>query len=508
MLLPENKAEVQEHKSMEVTFVLKKIISLLSAAAMLMPLVQLSASASDEPLMEMHTIVVAGKNRAEAGEVVDFYVKADTNFDEPICGLSFNLDIPEGLEYVEGSFTVTESTLAQFGLNEYDFKEDGDLPYYFYAAATEKTSRSKSSGEGLIAQFKCKVDDDAKGVYGVNTQNNNCVYLSGERAERSTQKNEAGYIRVGVPDDEPIAPERPGPSEDGIYRAYIGYADADWSVQNWDSNTAIKEGENSITFKLPHENDGDPCEAEGVSVLVIDLLDCLYTVGYVRVTSIAVDGEEIDFYGSKIIYGADDHSTADNYRIEIFSYYGDTVNDPPIDRKDIRFKDELTVNFIVSSDRLAEDDRLVYGNIISGTNEDGPVPLDGCKVNIFNDNGSMLVPTVTGNNFDIKMPRGHYSVTVSKPGYVSKTLDNIDIGKTIPESLKCIELNVYGDVNGDTAVDVEDAVSVIMHTTGSKALPDEYKEQVADCDFNNEVDIVDVVTIINQINGVSVITKK
>lgn len=475
---------------------------------MLLPLIQLSADAISEDEKVFHAFVVAEKDKAEDGEELDFYIRANVNYDEPVYGLSFNLDIPEGMQFVEGSFTVNETAVKALGLTEYEFEENGSLPYYFYAAATEKSERSEMPGEGEIARFKCRVNDDAKGVFSVNTVNNTCVYLSNGRAERCEWKSNAAVVRVNVPDSEPLPPDRPKDPEEGIYHAYMGFADADWDVQCWDRKTVIKEGENTLTFKLPHDGSGSPARAEGVSMLVIDLLDCLYTVGYVSVTDIIVDGEELSFFSNRIIYGADDHSMEDNYRIEIFSYYGDTFDNSPIKQKDISFSDELTIKFVVCSDRIAEDDREVCGDIISGHDDEGAVPLEGCKVSVFNDNGSMLIPKVTGSRYNVSMPRGHYSLSFSRQDYVTRKFDDIDIGKTIPECLHCIELNTYGDVNGDTLVDVEDAVSVIMHTTGSQALPDRYKENVADCDFNGEVDIIDVVTIINQINGVSVIKKK
>ncbi|MBR1739236.1 MAG: hypothetical protein IJ737_02995 [Ruminococcus sp.] len=66
----------------------------------------------------------------------------------------------------------------------------------------------------------------------------------------------------------------------------------------------------------------------------------------VHVTSIKCDGEEIPFDESKIIYGniEDDNNC---YRIEIYNEYGNTKDDPGIDRTQIMFAKSLEVTFTI-----------------------------------------------------------------------------------------------------------------------------------------------------------------
>lgn len=61
-----------------------------------------------------------------------------------------------------------------------------------------------------------------------------------------------------------------------------------------------------------------------------------------------------------------------------------------------------------------------------------------------------------------------------------------------------------GDVNGDGSIDVEDAVMVIGHVNGAKALTAE-EESRADIDKNSDIDIEDAVAIIAHVNGVKAI---
>lgn len=61
-----------------------------------------------------------------------------------------------------------------------------------------------------------------------------------------------------------------------------------------------------------------------------------------------------------------------------------------------------------------------------------------------------------------------------------------------------------GDINGDFAVDIEDAVMVIDHINGVNALNDE-QEIYADTDKSTKIDIEDAVRIIDHVNGVRVL---
>lgn len=61
-----------------------------------------------------------------------------------------------------------------------------------------------------------------------------------------------------------------------------------------------------------------------------------------------------------------------------------------------------------------------------------------------------------------------------------------------------------GDVNADSKIDVEDAVMVINHVNGVKALDYDESER-ADIDGNEKIDIEDAVAIISHVNGIRVI---
>jgi hypothetical protein len=66
----------------------------------------------------------------------------------------------------------------------------------------------------------------------------------------------------------------------------------------------------------------------------------------VTVTSIKVDGEEVDFDASKILCGNIEDNN-NRYRIEIYNAYGKTANDPTIDPMTFAFTDSLEVTFTI-----------------------------------------------------------------------------------------------------------------------------------------------------------------
>lgn len=124
------------------------------------------------------------------------------------------------------------------------------------------------------------------------------------------------------------------------------------------------------------------------------------------------------------------------------------------------------------------------------------------KVNIYLDNKLKYT-------FDAKYGAApeEYTVNVNKyknmyiyidgPSYVSDrfALANITLDPPFDEPDALL-----GDVNDDGVIDIEDAVSVIGHVNGQKALTDDEASR-ADVDGNGVVDIEDAVAIISHVNG-------
>lgn len=136
-------------------------------------------------------------------------------------------------------------------------------------------------------------------------------------------------------------------------KATIGFADGDWSCQDWATSIDVYQGENELTFKAPLGEDGTPMTSEGATVFVIDLADCFAEIPDLKceVTSVIVDGKEFPIDLSKVLYG-NIEDDKDNYRIELYNAYGETaVNEKydasvsPFNPDDLTFSDSVTIKF-------------------------------------------------------------------------------------------------------------------------------------------------------------------
>jgi hypothetical protein len=141
----------------------------------------------------------------------------------------------------------------------------------------------------------------------------------------------------------------------GIY-----YADGDWYPSDWSSTFDVHNGDNSFTIYMKDltEQDGSPSKSsDGLVILTIDLLDCFKEQPdlQVELTGITLDGVDFAFDASKILYGNIEDNT-DNYRMEIYNIYGETVNDPGVDLSTFNFTEEMTINFKVSGLKAVEAD--------------------------------------------------------------------------------------------------------------------------------------------------------
>ena len=168
------------------------------------------------------------------------------------------------------------------------------------------------------------------------------------------------------------------------YTATIGFADAQWYAQDWESNIEITgDGTYSISTNIPagvDEETGDPIPvtATGATVFVVDIAELgtdlgleatddqpydmtKCTVSDVKVTA---GDTEIAVDNSKILWG--DPEGKGNLRIEIYNAYGSTTVDEkydasvsPINPDDIVDADKITVTFTlsgISGDASTEDE--------------------------------------------------------------------------------------------------------------------------------------------------------
>ncbi len=125
------------------------------------------------------------------------------------------------------------------------------------------------------------------------------------------------------------------------YTAKLGFADTAWTFQDWEANTTVTgDGQYTIESTLV-------AGAADFGVFVIDIEGMF--AGSPEATAvldkIEVDGAELSFDASKIVYG--DVEEKGNYRIEIFNTYGTTKDNPGVNQA-TPITTDLKVTFTVS----------------------------------------------------------------------------------------------------------------------------------------------------------------
>lgn len=125
------------------------------------------------------------------------------------------------------------------------------------------------------------------------------------------------------------------------YTAKIGFADTAWAAQDWESSVSVTgDGTYTVTSELA-------AGAVDFGVFVVDIEGMF--AGSPDATAVldkvTVDGSDISFDASKIIYG--DIEEKGNFRIEIYNQYGDTLNNAPVNNN-TAVASKLEVTFTVS----------------------------------------------------------------------------------------------------------------------------------------------------------------
>lgn len=125
------------------------------------------------------------------------------------------------------------------------------------------------------------------------------------------------------------------------YKATLGFADTAWTFQDWEASTTVT-GDGTYTIESTLV-----AGAADFGVFVIDLAGMYADNPSATATldKIEIDGAELSFDASKIVYG--DVEEKGNYRIEIFNQYGTTKDNPPVNQA-TPISSSLKLTFTVS----------------------------------------------------------------------------------------------------------------------------------------------------------------
>ena len=125
------------------------------------------------------------------------------------------------------------------------------------------------------------------------------------------------------------------------YSARLGFADADWTALDWETCTTVT-GDGTYTIKSDLVAGADDF---GVMIIEIEDMYAKAPKATAVLDKIEIDGEELEFDPSKIVYG--NVGRDGNYVIEIFSAYGSTVADPGVEQA-TAINSSLRLTFTVS----------------------------------------------------------------------------------------------------------------------------------------------------------------
>lgn len=135
-------------------------------------------------------------------------------------------------------------------------------------------------------------------------------------------------------------------AEEVSYNATLGFANSDWSIQEWGTNvntTVTGPGTYTLTFT-------PSAPVSDALVFVIDIVgagaaftEAGYTVTNVTLTA---DGVTVPVNMPKLVTG--DLENNGNFRIEIHNEYGSTKEDPAINYSTLAFSESLVISFTIT----------------------------------------------------------------------------------------------------------------------------------------------------------------
>ena len=249
-------------------------------------------------------------------------------------------------------------------------------------------------------------------------------------------------------------------------------------------NIKLEEGDNNIVIKVTAEN-GDVTNYN----LVINKKEKTEDIDISdgdTLTNIIIDN--VDFTFNKDVFEYNVQTIFDNGKISIKYYIDNDVNYKDIDLivgKNIVTIGEYTINIVrsdisintaLNKSGIKYNDKYLYGiNLNTGTNS----LYNNLKE--ISDSLSITIKDKDNNNSSI-----------------FKTGDKVNIKSSSEE--KSYEVLIYGDVNGDGAIDKLDYLAILRHYYGYKKYDGVYKE-AADVNKDGVIDKLDYLAVLRDYYG-------
>ncbi|MGN0696774.1 MAG: hypothetical protein ACI4J5_08440 [Oscillospiraceae bacterium] len=332
-----------------------KALSVAAAAAMAVSVVGVCAYA--EPMTQDDigaSVFVMGNGAwswyAVEVKTVDGVISADINAADLIAGSKKDNDA------AIGQFGIQFSNPIGKAKSQY---KDGETSKELASGTSYSISYTLKKADGTVIKEGTVKDSEfvANGVYGqcVNIE----ILANGtswdELEALGNMKFEAKVAWDGpaaaTEEEAPAAEAEAAPAAEAAvydFTAKLGFADTSWSAQDWDTSAKVTGNGQFVIESTAVAGASD----FGVFVVDIEGMYASNPEATVKLDKIEIDGAEVAFDASKIIYG--DVEEKGNYRIEIYNQYGDSKSDPGVTSTAINSSLKLTFTVSGLPDTVAE----------------------------------------------------------------------------------------------------------------------------------------------------------
>lgn len=445
---------------MKLTKGMKKALSLLLSAAMVVTGVNVTtntASAADAEPVTM-TITVKGKTADAAGSAVGATDEATALVKEVVDETYENTakDKIDGSKAVLDAAKVKE-VFGSFNNVTVTVKEITEGNKVMIDDYTWKNNQ-KELAVGESVQINDSLESDA---WGVDVSWGSFKFAFDVPAEVTAVIEITGKNVKSLPLAE----------EDG-YKTCLKFASKDWGASNMDLSEAnggkgvgtdtVITGNGDYTVSVDAAAMGKEDETiESANVLCVDFYHMAtaqnFDISDMKIKNVVVkcDGRKVASDGSKMLAGAIEYSTKegaenDNYRLEIYNAYGwskyvdadgnkvITMNE--FDNDQILFSKTLSVSFTIEGikegttplDSVVDSDENPIIKVAEGVTEADPVPSPSADVNPSPSAGATATPGNTTTPGKTTTTSGSGITTTTKPA-VSATPQAVGTSKITPK---------------------------------------------------------------------------
>ena len=410
------------------------------------------------------------------------------NMDD-ILGFQIDFQLPEELEYVEGSFTLNADRKQDHeGLESHS----GSL---LRLVSYSGSGKAFNGNDGVLGTFRVKLvgrnsvtlkASSANLSASVSGQTINVLSADygGQISISSPQlsaSNTLAFGKVPVTEDVEKTYTLRNNGAAPLTVSRIVFGDERFSIKESLPLTVHASQSTTITVVNSDKTEGDfstimqiYSNDPDLRMHSVSVTGNVFAPNYLTVT--ADDGTTVG--GTKLHVSVDNYDAVEGFQFEITSTDSYTINDERI------VKTARGVNLSVTTQKVDDNTLrvaayLMNGSIAAGDGELLSIPLTP-------------VETLTAGTHQLTMSNFKLGTSGMADKYAGAATQTVSFN---------VQQVLLGDVNGDGSVDVQDVVLTINYVIGRN--PANFNSDAADINKDDAVDVQDVVLIINKVIGKS-----